>query len=110
MYTVTKRMEISAAHWLNLNYESPCTRLHGHNWIIEVTCQSEKLDRNGMVADFKHIKELIVGEMDHNCLNNQLPCNPTAENIARFICNMIPNCVKVKVQESEGNVAIYEDT
>ena len=48
MYTVTKRLEISAAHQLSLDYESKCKNLHGHNWIIYVTCQSEKLDANGM--------------------------------------------------------------
>ena len=53
MYTVTKRMEISAAHYLVLDYESKCEHLHGHNWIISVTCQAETLDRNGMVVDFK---------------------------------------------------------
>ena len=57
MYTVTKRMEISAAHYLVLDYESKCEHLHGHNWIISVTCQAETLDRNGMVVDFKKIKE-----------------------------------------------------
>ncbi|MBR5271649.1 MAG: 6-carboxytetrahydropterin synthase, partial [Clostridia bacterium] len=33
MYEVRKRLEISAAHKLALNYDSKCTNLHGHNWI-----------------------------------------------------------------------------
>ena len=57
MYTVTKRMEVSAAHHLVLDYESKCEHLHGHNWIIYVTCQAEALDRNGMVVDFKKISD-----------------------------------------------------
>lgn len=108
MYTVTKRLEISAAHQLSLNYESKCKNLHGHNWIIYVTCQSETLDVNGMVVDFKHIKNLVSNVLDHQCLNDVLQCNPTAENIARWICEKVPHCVKVSVQESEGNVAVYE--
>lgn len=108
MYTVTKRLEISAAHQLALNYESKCKNLHGHNWIIYVTCQSEKLDANGMVVDFKHIKNLISDTLDHQYLNDVLQCNPTAENIARWICEKVPHCIKVSVQESEGNVAVYE--
>ena len=36
MYTVIKRMEISAAHSLSLSYPSKCEYLHGHNWIITV--------------------------------------------------------------------------
>ena len=49
MYTVTKRLEIAAAHRLSLNYESQCENLHGHNWIIYVTCRREELNENGMV-------------------------------------------------------------
>ena len=83
MYYVSKRLEISAAHRLELDYESKCTSLHGHNWIITVHCRAEELDHNGMVSDFTHIKELVVGELDHKVLNDVLPFNPTAENIAR---------------------------
>ncbi len=108
MYTVTKRLEISAAHNLALDYESKCKNLHGHNWIIYVTCQSKELNANGMVVDFKHIKNLISDVLDHQYLNDVLKCNPTAENIARWICEKVPYCIKVSVQESEGNVAVYE--
>ena len=34
MYTVKKRIEVSASHSLKLSYESKCQNLHGHNWII----------------------------------------------------------------------------
>ena len=34
--------------------------LHGHNWIIDVTCQREELDENGMVVDFGKIKEVVM--------------------------------------------------
>ncbi|MCI8998821.1 MAG: hypothetical protein HFJ95_07500 [Muribaculaceae bacterium] len=39
--------------------------------------------------------------------NELLPFNPTAENIARWICEQIPHCYRVDVQESEGNTASY---
>lgn len=108
MYYVKKTMEISAAHRLTLDYESKCTQLHGHNWLITVYCKSTELNANGMVVDFTIIKQMIKDRLDHQVLNDVLPCNPTAENIARWICEQIPHCYKVEVQESRGNMAIYE--
>ena len=108
MYFITKRIEISAAHRLTLDYESKCTRLHGHNWIITVHCRAEELDANGMVTDFTHIKNVVTDKLDHTVLNEVVPFNPTAENLARWICEHIPHCYRVDVQESEGNVASYE--
>ena len=57
MFTVTKRLEVSASHQLKLDYPSKCQNLHGHNWIITVHARSEELDHNGMVIDFTIIKE-----------------------------------------------------
>ena len=108
MYYVEKRIEISAAHNLTLSYESKCENLHGHNWIITVTVQSETLDKNGMVVDFSKIKE-IVNQFDHHVINDVLgDINPTAENMAKWLCDRIPKCIRVSVQETEGNVATYE--
>ena len=107
MYTVIKRMEISAAHSLSLSYPSKCEYLHGHNWIT-VHCRSKELNTDGMVIDFTHIKQVVKDQLDHRNLNEVLPFNPTAENIARWICDQLPTCYKVEVQESEGNTAIYE--
>ena len=108
MYKVRKRLEISASHSLKLSYESKCENLHGHNWIIEVWCRAEELNRDGMVVDFAHIKKMIKDTLDHKNLNDVLQFNPTAENIAKWICKQIPQCYKVMVQESENNVAWYE--
>ena len=106
MYRISKRMEIAAAHRLDLDYESKCTVLHGHNWIITVYCQAEELDANGMVIDFKNVKHMVHRQLDHKVINDVLDCNPTAENIAKWIADQVgPRCYRVTVQESEGNVA-----
>lgn len=101
-------MEISACHRLQLSYESKCEHLHGHNWIITVYCKSEMLNNDGMVTDFTHIKRKIHGYLDHGNLNELLPFNPTAENIARWVCEQVDNCYRVDVEESGGNSATYE--
>ena len=49
MYYVTKHIEVSGAHRLELDYPSKCTQLHGHNWQITIYCRARELDRNGMV-------------------------------------------------------------
>ena len=107
MYYVSKRIEIAFAHRLSLDYESKCTRLHGHNAIVTVFCCSEQLNHNGMVVDFKHITEAVTSRLDHGYANGIISLNPTAENLARWICDQVPHCYKVMFQESEGNIAVY---
>ena len=117
MYYVSKRMEVAGSHHLDLPYESKCSNLHGHNWIITVHCKSEKLTDYGMIVDFALVKKEIHGVLDHSNINDVLDnkINPTAENMAKWICDKVSElcevgyCYRVEVQESEGNVAIYEE-
>lgn len=113
-------MEIAGSHQLTLDYESGCTRCHGHNWLITVYCGANHLNHNGMIIDFKHIKNIIHDRLDHHHINDVITdINPTAENMAAWILlemnkkfdelNPIDGadgrCYKVTVQESEGNIA-----
>lgn len=110
MYYVKKRIEIAGAHSLNLPYESKCCGVHGHSWIITAYCRAsneEVQKNNGMVVDFTRIKE-VVSQLDHKDINTVLVgLNPTAENIAMWIWEQIPECYRVDVQESEGNIATF---
>lgn len=109
MYYVKKTIEISASHKLNLSYESKCENLHGHNWIITIYLKSKKLNQDGMVMDFTHIKDKIKNKLDHKNLNEVLNFNTTAENIAKWVADELGSvCYKVSVQESLDNIAIYE--
>ena len=98
-------MEISASHSLKLSYRSKCENLHGHNWIITVYCRSEVLNEDGMVVDFTHIKETVMGRLDHRNLNEVVSFNPTAENIVVVIWNKI----RAKIKSSlDLEVVLYE--
>ena len=108
MYYVSKRFTVAASHHLEVDYPTKCARPHGHNYEIEVFCKAPELDANGMVVDFKTIKERVADRIDHRDLNEVLPFNPTAENLARWICEQVPHCYKVTVEESPGNEATYE--
>lgn len=114
MYSVTKRLEVSGSHVLDLPYKSKCQHTHGHNWIINITIGASALNAEGMVLDFTAIKELIHAKLDHTHLNDVVSMNPTAENIAKWIYDRLDGldcgrvwCMRVEVQESEGNIACY---
>ena len=114
MYKVSKRMEIAGSHQLNLDYDSKCQNIHGHNWIVTVYIKSLVVDKNGMVIDFTHVKRVIHDVLDHHHINDVVNMNPTAENMAKWIADRINTmragalCYKVTVQESEGNIATWE--
>ncbi len=108
MYYIKKRMEIAGSHQLSLSYPSKCANLHGHNRVITLHSKARTLNADGMVFDFTKAKERIAGYLDHGNFNELLPFNPTAENIARWVCEQVEECYRVEVQESADNVAIYE--
>ncbi len=108
LYKLQKTIEISASHFLDLDYVSKCSELHGHNWIITIYCKSDKLNNNGMIQDFSDIKKRINDKLDHKNLNEVLSFNPTAENIAKWCVEQVETADKCDIQESIGNVATYE--
>ena len=107
MYYVSKQMEIAGCHRLSLPYDSKCRNVHGHNWVITVYCKAKELNAEGMVVDFKNIKDKIHGYLDHGDFNELLPFNPTAENIARWICDQVDKFYRVDVEESLNNKVVY---
>ena len=113
MYRLTSQTTLSAAHYLR-EYQGTCQRIHGHNWKIEITIESDQVDKLGMVMDFKDIKELtwqVVGRFDHQVFNDLAPfdkLNPTAENISKHfykeIDKLLPDGIRlscVKLWETD---------
>lgn len=89
-YTLKVVTDFAAAHTLR-GYAGECSRLHGHNWKVEVEVIATALDAAGMGMDFKAIKAAAkgaLGQLDHRYLNEITPfdtLNPTAENIAAYL-------------------------
>ena len=121
MYELMISDEFEAAHRLP-DYDGKCCRLHGHNWKVEVCIRGNELGENGMLVDFKELKEAlrsVLCLLDHYYLNDNPPFDttpPTAENLARYIFRtlfesaVLPSramLYSVKVWESPRSCASY---
>ena len=105
MWKLKRSLAISSAHHLE-NYVGKCANVHGHNWRIIVYCKGDKLDERGILVDFVDIKKAVM-HFDHKDLNMCLADNPTAENFAKRIHEMIPHCYKVEVWEGCDSMVEY---
>lgn len=110
MYSIKVEGNFSSAHNLR-GYKGKCESLHGHNWKIEVVAAKEKLDKAGMVMDFKFLKKelnAILEKLDHKHLNNVTyfkKVNPTSENIAKYIYD----CLKKKIR-TLSSITVWENS
>jgi 6-pyruvoyltetrahydropterin/6-carboxytetrahydropterin synthase len=113
MYELTISDEFEAAHRLP-DYNGKCCRLHGHNWKVEVCVRGEKLGTNGMLVDFKDLKEVlasVLNKLDHYYLNETPPFDtmpPTAENLARYVFDSISHSSVLPVSVYIFAVRVWE--
>ena len=120
MYEVTIIKSFSAAHLL-ADIGGKCEELHGHNFKVEITVAAEELNSNGLLIDFRFLKKSlgeILEDIDHKHLNDLTlfaGINPSAENIAKYICEKMDikvkttgvNMVRIKIWESENAAVTY---
>ena len=116
MYELMVEETFDAAHALR-DYEGPCENLHGHTWKVQVFLRGNKLNRLGLLEDFKIIRQnlrSVLKEFDHKLLNDLKPFtqeNPTSENLARIIFKKLrqkqKNLAKVIVWESPTTYAAF---
>jgi 6-pyruvoyltetrahydropterin/6-carboxytetrahydropterin synthase len=118
-YTDPRRMRLdveftfAAAHRLP-RYEGPCFRMHGHNYKFFVGLEGEVDPKTGMIADFGVVKALVqehvLARVDHRTLNDLLD-NPTAENIARWIWEVlepaVPGLCEIRLYEIPDSCVTY---
>ena len=109
IYKVTKSIAFCYGHRL-LRHRGKCRYLHGHNAILEVDIEADRLNEMGMVMDFSDIQQQIRGWIDANIDHKMLlwdldpvvgvltdmgetlylmDANPTAENISKHIFEQI---------------------
>lgn len=116
MYKISKQFAFSASHVLvGLSQEHPCSRLHGHNYVVTVHLKSTELNAVGFVKDYReldNVKRYIDNTLDHRHLNDLFPFNPTAENLAKYLYDVfkkdIPELYAVEVSETPKTTAVYE--
>jgi 6-pyruvoyltetrahydropterin/6-carboxytetrahydropterin synthase len=90
VYEIHVKDHFSAAHALR-GYDGNCSRVHGHNWIIEAFVQCRRLNSIGIGIDFRDVRETlksVLKNLDHANLNDLVEfgsVNPTSENIARLL-------------------------
>lgn len=108
-YRITRRHEIHCGHRV-AGHEGKCRHLHGHAYVFDLTCEAPALDTLGRVIDFSIIKQRLCGWLEENWDHRMLlwrddpilpavrdidsavvavPFNPTAENIARHLVEVI---------------------
>jgi len=117
MYVIRKQFTFSAAHHLRgLPATHPCSRQHGHNYVVEVVLRSDTLNTVGFVRDYRELdklKHVIDTDWDHKDLNDIVKFNPTAENLAKWLFDFCksnwPETHAVRVSETPKTWAEYID-
>jgi 6-pyruvoyltetrahydropterin/6-carboxytetrahydropterin synthase len=100
MYEITILSHFSGAHRLRYLH-GKCEDLHGHNWKIEVSVVSDRLNKEGVAIDFQILKqrvEKVLEPLDHTYLNDLHYFSgkePSSENIARYIFDKLKKELKV---------------
>jgi 6-pyruvoyltetrahydropterin/6-carboxytetrahydropterin synthase len=120
MYELKITSQFAAAHQLRA-LVGGCENLHGHNWKVEVTVMGNALGDDGLLMDFRVIKEHtkeILNDLDHKFLNEIgafKSMEPSSENIAHHIFKTLSDRLevdgvrvsKVTAWESESACASY---
>lgn len=64
MMELTTYTELEIAHRLGGAYSGRCLHWHGHRYEVEITVTAQKLNKDGMIIDFKKLKEVVKTVLD----------------------------------------------
>ena len=116
MYTIAKHFSFSASHIIGgLPPDHSCSRLHGHNYQVEVILQSATLDNVGFVRDYYELSALekfLDATLDHNHLNDVLGHDKTTtEVLSKWLYDWCktrwPEVIAVRICETPQTWAEY---
>lgn len=112
MFEITVQAGFSSGHYLR-DYHGKCENPHGHNYRVLVTLAGEELEDNGLLLDFKQLKQLLkptVEYLDHQMINDLEPfttVNPSAENLAKYFFDNLANELD---RQTHGRVRVKDCT
>lgn len=83
MMELTTYTELEIAHRLMTAYAQKCRSLHGHRYEVEITVTAQKFNEDGMIVDFKKLKEVVKTVLDDkwdhgSCFNVNDPLGKAA--------------------------------
>lgn len=89
-YRIYKTVQFEAAHRLEgLGPDHKCSRPHGHSYKVSFTLEGSTLDDNGILLDYDLLFAVVTDRYDHRDLNVVMKVNPTSENLAREIFEVL---------------------
>jgi len=109
-FRIWKEFRFEAAHQLTkVPPGHQCARLHGHSYVVRVHCAGPLDPARDWVIDYADIAAAtrpVIGELDHRNLNDVLPGESTAENLAWWLLQrlapVLPALEAVEVFETPG--------
>jgi len=114
--TLSRSFRIEAARRLPaLPSGHPCSRVHGHSFVIELEVEGEVGADTGWLIDYHHLDTLwrpLRDQLDHAYLNDVKGLdNPTSELLAGWIWDrlrpILPELTAVTIMETPDTRCVY---
>jgi 6-pyruvoyltetrahydropterin/6-carboxytetrahydropterin synthase len=132
--SLVRQLRFCAGHRL-YRHEGKCAFLHGHNYRVDIEVVGAgggtDVDDVGRIVDFSHIKRRMLGWLDDNWDHGfvlfaedaealaavramrptkyfVLPWNPTAENMARYLLEVVAPAVLGDLGVVARRVTVWE--
>lgn len=111
-----QQFQIESARFLpHLDKSHPCSRTHGHSFVIWLTFQGPVKEPMGWLIDYHEIQSKMTPlfqQLDHRLLNDVPGLeNPTTENLCRWVFEkskvFFPELSQVSIRETPFTECSY---